>query len=68
MPLDYNDDAERVRPHSLLAPKPKKAGVVPHEDLKVLAKAMGVTSQKDDPKVVVPTSDSCNGGTKECVG
>ena len=38
----YDDDAERVRTHSLLLPKPKKAGVVPPEDLEVLAKAMGV--------------------------
>ena len=42
VPEDYDDDAERVRTHPLLLPKPDKAGVVPPEDLKVLAKTIGV--------------------------
>ena len=42
MSEDYNDDAERVRIHPNLLPKPKKAGVVPLKDLEVLAKVMGV--------------------------
>ena len=39
---NYDDDAERVRTHPLLLPKPQKAGVVPPKDLEVLAKAMCV--------------------------
>ena len=47
LPENYDDDVERDRTHLLLLPKPEKAGVVPKEDLKVLAKAMGLdkTSQ-----------------------
>ena len=37
---DYNDDAEKVRTHSLLLTKPKKAEVVPPEDLKVFANTL----------------------------
>ena len=39
---NYDDDAERVRTHPQLLPKPKKAGVVSSKDLEVLAKAVGV--------------------------
>ena len=42
IPEDYDDDAERVRTHPQLLPKPKEAEVVPSEDLEVLAKALGV--------------------------
>ena len=51
VPLDYDDDAERIRTHPALLPKLKKAGVVPSTDLKVLAKAMGLKNQGNDPKV-----------------
>ena len=37
---DYNDDAEKVRTHPLLLTKPKKAEVVPPEDLKVFANTL----------------------------
>ena len=47
VPPDYDDDAERVKTCSLLPSKPKKAEVVPQEDLKVLAKAMGVKRRKE---------------------
>ena len=69
--LDYDNNAKRVNTYSLLLPKPKKAGVVPHEDLKMLAKAMRVTIQKEDPKFLSPPaqcSDSRNGRMKVCVG
>ena len=42
IPEDYDDDAERVRTHPQLLPKSKEAGIVPSEDLQVLAKALGV--------------------------
>ena len=45
---DYDHDTEKVRTHPQLLPKPKEAGVVPSEDLKVLAKALGVPSQDHD--------------------
>ena len=44
---NYDDDAERVRTHPLLLPKPKKAGVVPPKDLEVLAKTLGVQKVLD---------------------
>ena len=42
---NYDDEEERVRTHPLLLPKPKKAGVVPSNDLQVLADAMGVQTK-----------------------
>ena len=45
IPEDYDDEAERVRTHSLLLPKPKEAGVVPLADLQMLAKALAVKGQ-----------------------
>ena len=42
IPENYDDEAGRVRTHSLLLPKPGEAGVVPSADLQVLAKALGV--------------------------
>ena len=48
IPEDCDDDAERVRTHPQLLPKPKKAGAVPSEDLRILAKALGVQSQNHD--------------------
>ena len=47
VPENYDDDAERVRTHPLLLPKPRKAGVVPPKDLEVLAKTMGVQKVLD---------------------
>ena len=47
IPENYDDDAERVRTHPLLLPKPRKAGVVPPKDLEVLAKTMGVQKVLD---------------------
>ena len=43
--VNYDDDEERVRTRPLLLPKPKKAGVVPSNDLQVLADAMGVQTK-----------------------
>ena len=57
---DYDDDAEKVRTHPQLLPKSKEAGVVPSEDLKVLASAQ--------TEGVDPTNDSRTVGAKECVG
>ena len=45
---DYDDDAEKVRAHPLLLPKPKEVGVVSSEDLQMFAKALGVQSQDHD--------------------
>ena len=42
---DYDDEADRVRTHPLLLPKPKEAVVVPSADLQVLAKTLGVKGQ-----------------------
>ena len=52
IPEDYDDDAERVRTHPLLLPKPKKAGVVPSKDLEVLGRVLGVPKF---PKESTPT-------------
>ena len=41
----YDDEAERLRTHPQLLPKPKEAGVVSSADLQVLSKALGVTGQ-----------------------
>ena len=48
IPEDYDDEAERIRAHPQLLPKPKEAGVVPSTDLQVLSKALGVESQDHD--------------------
>ena len=45
---DYDDEAERVRTHPLLLPKPKEAGVVSSSNLQVLSKALGVEGQNHD--------------------
>ena len=45
IPEDYDDEAERVRTHPLLLPKPKKAGVVSSNDLQVFSKALGIERQ-----------------------
>ena len=52
---DYNDDAEKVRTHSLLLTKPKKAEVVPPEDLKVFANTLWVKSEdQEQTKTSIP--------------
>ena len=48
IPENYDDEAERVRTHPMLLPKPKKAGVVSSGDLQVLSKALGVSGQNHD--------------------
>ena len=48
IPEDYDDEAEKVRTHPSLMPKPKEAGVVPLTDLQVLAKALGVKGKDHD--------------------
>ena len=48
IPEEYDDEAEKVRTHPMLLPKPKKAGVVSSSDLQVLSKALGVDSQNHD--------------------
>ena len=50
IPEDYDDEAERVRTHPQLLPKPQEAGVVPTADLQVLSKALGVESQDHDKR------------------
>ena len=48
-------DPEKVSAHPLLLSKPEKVGVVPHNDLKVLAKTIGVENQGNDgPEVSTP--------------
>ena len=46
----YNGDAEKVRTHPLLLPRPKEAGVVFSEDLQVLVlyEALGVQGKDHD--------------------
>ena len=39
---NYDDEAERVRTHPQLLPKPKEAEVVSSTDLKVLSKALAL--------------------------
>ena len=48
IPENYDDEAERVRTHPQLLPKPKEAGVVPAADLQVLSKTLGVKGQDHD--------------------
>ena len=48
IPENYDDEAERVRTHPQLLPKPKEAGVVSSADLQVLSKALGVQDQDHD--------------------
>ena len=48
IPEDYDGEAERVRTHPELLPKPKEAGVVSSNDLQVLSKALGVEGQDHD--------------------
>ena len=55
IPEDYGDDAERVRTHPLLLPTPEKAGVMPQQDLTVLAKAMGIDETDSKlPRMLTP--------------
>ena len=42
VPEDYEDGAKKARAHRLLLSRPETAGVVPQENLKVLAMIMGV--------------------------
>ena len=48
IPEDYDDEAERIRTHPQLLPKPKEAGVVSPNDLQVLLKVLGVDGQDHD--------------------
>ena len=48
IPEDYDDEAERMRTHPQLLPKPKEAGAVSSNDLQVLSKALGVEGQDHD--------------------
>ena len=48
IPESYDDEAERVRTHPQLLPKPKRAGVVSSADLQVLSKTLGVECQDHD--------------------
>ena len=48
IPENYDDEAERVRTHPQVLPKPKEAGVVSSADLQVLSKALGVKGQDHD--------------------
>ena len=48
IPENYDDEAERVRTHPQLLPKPKRAGVVSSADLQVLSKTLGVECQDHD--------------------
>ena len=60
IPEDYDDDAERIRTHPQLLPKPKKAGMVPSADLQVLAKALGVKGQ-DHEESIPPVTPAQSG-------
>ena len=48
IPENYDDEAERVRTHSQLLPKPEEAGMMSSADLQVLSKALGVKGQDHD--------------------
>ena len=48
IPESYDDEAERIRTHPQLLPKPREAGAVSSTDLQVLSKALGVESQDHD--------------------
>ena len=55
IPEGYDDDAKKVRHPLLLSTKPKEAVAIPPEDLKVLAKSLGVKSQDQERiKVLTP--------------
>ena len=48
IPENYDDEAERVRTHPLLLPRPKETGVVPSADFQMLAKALGVKGKDNE--------------------
>ena len=48
IPENYDDEAEKVRTHPQLLPKPKEAGIVSSADLQVLSKALGAKGQDHD--------------------
>ena len=48
IPEEYDDEAEKIRTHPQLLPKPQTAGVIPATDLQVLSKALGVERQDHD--------------------
>ena len=65
VPEDYDNDADRVHTHPLLLSKPEKTGVVPPEDLKVLAKAIGVDNKGMKlPKESTPSSTTAKVGRR----
>ena len=55
IPENYNNNAEWARTHSVLLPKPDKAGVIPKKGLDVMAKTMGVDGpSKKQPSESTP--------------
>ena len=48
IPEDYDDEAERIKTHPPLLPKPKEDWVVSSADLQVLSKTLGVEGQDHD--------------------